>query len=370
MKICYITNTAIPSTVASAIQIVKMCEAFAKLNHKVLLITTNVIKSKYNFFNYYNVKNKFILERLKYFRSFPLGFNYYLFSFFSILKSLKYQPDLYITRNYFTCFLLTLCNKKIIMEVHHDLMMESRIVRFIVKYFGFLNNKNIIKIIAITHSVKKIYVEKYKIDETKIKVLPSGSSLKCRFRVLKNKKKLKVGYLGSLYKSRGLELIKNLAKIDQNNEYYLYGKMVNFRDIHRYSSIKNLHIFGHVPYKDVTKILPEMDILILPYVSRITVAGDVGDITDYTSPLKLFDYLTAGKIIICSNFKILKEVVKEKKNVIFIKNYKNIFAWKQEIDRIKMQEDKKIIMSKNNYNLSKEYTLDKRAVKIIKELSF
>ena len=30
MRICYLANTAIPSTNASAIQIVKMCEAFSK----------------------------------------------------------------------------------------------------------------------------------------------------------------------------------------------------------------------------------------------------------------------------------------------------------------------------------------------------
>ena len=29
----------------------------------------------------------------------------------------------------------------------------------------------------------------------------------------------------------------------------------------------------------------------MPYVSSITVAGNIGDITKFTSPLKLFDYL-------------------------------------------------------------------------------
>ena len=46
MKICYLSNSAIPSTVASSIQIVKMCEAFSELKHNVLLITTNVKKKK------------------------------------------------------------------------------------------------------------------------------------------------------------------------------------------------------------------------------------------------------------------------------------------------------------------------------------
>ena len=46
MKICYLSNSAIPSTVASSLQIVKMCEAFSELNNEVVLITTNVSKNK------------------------------------------------------------------------------------------------------------------------------------------------------------------------------------------------------------------------------------------------------------------------------------------------------------------------------------
>ena len=46
MKICYLTNSAIPSTAASSIQIVKMCEAFSQLSNDVILITTNVSNKK------------------------------------------------------------------------------------------------------------------------------------------------------------------------------------------------------------------------------------------------------------------------------------------------------------------------------------
>ena len=111
-----------------------------------------------------------------------------------------------------------------------------------------------------------------------------------------------------------------------------------------------------------------MDILILPYVSAITVAGDVGDITKYTSPLKLFDYLSAGKIILCSDYKVLKEVIDEN-NAIFVKNYKNIYSWKNEINKLSNQPQKQFIISKNNYNLSKRFTLKERAKKILKEVS-
>ena len=163
MKICYLANTSIPSTNASAIQIVKTCEILSKLKQKVLLITTNV--SDENFFYDYDVKYKFNVIKLKKFIKFPLGLKYYLFSICSVLKSFKFKPDFYITRNFFTCFLLTLFKKKTILELHHDLNMESRIVKFLVKNTNFLNFSSLIKLIAITENVKVEFIKKYNLDK-------------------------------------------------------------------------------------------------------------------------------------------------------------------------------------------------------------
>ncbi len=367
MRICYLSNSSMPSSVASSIQTVKMCEAFSKLNHNVILITTNTSNVKENIFQYYNVKSKFVFKKLAFFKKFPLGINYYLFSLFSILESLKYNPQLYITRNFFTCFLLVLLRKKIVLELHHDLDTESRIVRFLVKNFRFLNSKFVKKLVAITKGVKNEYVKKYSVNPSKIKVLPSGSSIKKKFNFYNDKKIFKIGYFGSLYKSRGFDLICNLAKIDKKNKYYLYGDTKKLNLYRIKSVVKNLYLHNYVPYREIPKKLSEMDILILPYISAITVAGDVGDVTKYTSPLKLFDYLSAGKIIICSDFKVLKEVI-NRNNAIFIKNYKNIYSWKNEINKLSNQPQKQVIISKNNYNLSKSFTLKNRAKTILKEI--
>jgi len=364
MKICYLANLAIPSSTASSTQIVKMCEAFSQLNNKVTLITTNVKIIDRDIFDFYNVKEKFEIKKMEKFNTFPLGINYYLFSFLSILESLKHKPDIYITRNFFSCFLLTLFRKKIIIELHHDISIESRIVKFLIKKLKFLNSKYIKFAIAITKGVKDEYVSKKYINDKKINVLPSGSSLVPNKIKHVKKKSFKIGYFGSLYKSRGLELIKKLAKIDKENSYYVYGNLERL-NYQRYKSyIPNLHYCNYVPYKFITKHMANMDILIIPYVSSITVAGDVGDITKFTSPLKLFDYLAAGKVIMCSDFKVLREIV-NMRNAIIVKNYKNPFSWKMELKKISLQYHKQLIMAFNNNKLSKNYTLKSRAKKIL-----
>ena len=134
------------------------------------------------------------------------------------------------------------------------------------------------------------------------------------------------------------------------------------------NSNKNIHISNYVPYRDIPKELQKMDILIMPYTSSITVAGNVGDITKFTSPLKLFDYLSVGKIIMCSDFDVLKEAINEKRNAIFIKNFTNPYAWKNEIQKLINQPYRQFIIAKNNYKLSKKYSLINRAKTILEKI--
>lgn len=369
MKICYLANSAIPSSNASSIQIVKMCESFSKLKHEVLLITTNVSNKKV--FDFYNVSSKFQIKKLKKFKTFPIGFRYYLFSIISIIESFKFKPDIYITRNFFTSFLLTILRKKNILELHHGIEIESRIVRFILKKSNFLNYKYAVRLVAITHYVKNYYIKNFNVKEKKIIVSPSGSSIKKKLfnNFQTNNKRLNIGYFGSLYKSRGVDIILKLSKIDKKNNYFIFGNLKQYKNIKIKNYNYNLYLKNYVPYKAIPENISKMDILLMPYQEKIAAAGDVGNIIDFTSPLKLFDYMACGKIIISSNVKVLKEILIENKNAIFIKNYNNVFSWKNEIEKIKFSNIKRLIISQNNFKLSKNYEIGKRAKKFLENLS-
>ena len=74
----------------------------------------------------------------------------------------------------------------------------------------------------------------------------------------------------------------------------------------------NLYFKDYVEYKNIDKELHKMDVLLMPYKNKIASGGNVGDITNFTSPLKLFDYLTTGKIIISADLPVLREVLTKK----------------------------------------------------------
>ena len=44
--------------------------------------------------------------------------------------------------------------------------------------------------------------------------------------------------------------------------------------------------------------------------------GGIGNIAKYTSPLKLFDYLAIGKLVIISDLKVFNEIVQNNKHCI------------------------------------------------------
>lgn len=355
-KINYVTFSSIPSSLPSSLQIIKTCESLSRNNYDITLIKPGTGNKKFSINKYYGLKHNVNIKEFNRFNSFPRGFNFYLYCFFCLFFILRGEKSITISRNYFICYLLILFQKKVILEIHHDTNIEGRITKFILKYSNFLNRKNLINIVAITKSVKNLFIKKYQVKSEKITVLPSGSSIRIKqLPKFHCNKRFKIGYFGSISRSKGIYTLIKLSKIDQANDYYIYGGIKKEVDkIKKGNSNKNLFLKESIPYTDLSKIMSKMDILTIPYTKNVKSAGEVDDISEYTSPLKLFDYLAVGKVIISSDLKVLREVISSK-NAYFIKNNENIFEWKKNIILAKNNKKKNFIMTRNNFRLSKKY---------------
>jgi glycosyltransferase involved in cell wall biosynthesis len=365
-QIYYITYSSIPSALPSSLQIIKTCENLKKNNYDVTLIKPGTGKKNITIKKYYGLKENIIIKEFSRFKTFPRGFNFYLYSFYCFLFIIKKKNPIIITRNYFISYLLVVFKKRVILEVHHDTNIEGRVTKFILKYLNFLNQKNLINIIAISKSVKRLFINKYNVRPEKITVLPSGSSLKIKQPlILKFNKRLKIGYFGALSPSKGINTLLRLSKIDLQNDYYIYGGSQNeISKINNKYSNKNLYLSKNIPYHKIPEAMMMMDILMIPYAKFVRSSGEVDDISNYTSPLKLFDYLAVGKIIISSNLKVLREIIGTR-NAYFVDNFENIFEWKKNIEIIKRNRTKSFIISKNNFKLSKNYKHEIRVRKYL-----
>tara|TARA_B100000965_G_scaffold406762_1_gene448206 strand:+ start:699 stop:1811 length:1113 start_codon:yes stop_codon:yes gene_type:complete len=369
MNICYISNSASPSKNASSLQIAKLCEYITKKGHSVKLILPNTGYNK-NFYNFYNINFKYKIKKLKYFTKFPVGINYYLYSIFAILKSNYSKQDLFLTRNFFTSLILSFLKKKHILEIHDDIKIEGRIIQFLVKNLKILNYNSLIKIITTTKSLKKKY-QSYGIIKDKIQVLHNASSLKSKFNISKKKKYLKIGYFGSIFKSRGIEMILKLSKLDKKNRYYIFGgTREQISNIKKNAKNKNLFFSPHISYSKVEKEIEKIDLCILPYTSKITVSGNVGDISRFTSPLKIFDYMKLGKLIICSNLPVLREILDNKKNCLMVKNFNDENEWYKIILSVSDNFTKCNRLRKNAFTYAKKFDLNWRVEKLLSIQNF
>ena len=243
-------------------------------------------------------------------------------------------------------------------------------MRFLFYNINILNSKNIVKVVAITNAVKNYLINDLKVDSNKIQVIPSASSINLKFKKLSNNKRYNIGYFGSLEESKGSKFIGKLSKLDNNNNYFIYGgtdeQVKKFEEKNKNA---NLKVSEYIPYSKIKFYLSKMDILLMPSNKRLLRSiGGVGNIAKFTSPLKLFDYMASGKLIIASDLKVFKEVIKHNENCVIINNL-NVSKWKRAINKTRENLNMYNKIKKKSYILSRQFSYLKRAEKILSNIS-
>ena len=263
--------------------------------------------------------------------------------------------------------LLIVFRKKHILEIHDDLKSGGKKISKIFRVLSLLNSSKIKKIIFITKNLHRFISNNYYFKKKNFEILPDASAIKVYNKKIYPKKNLNIGYFGSIYKSRGIDIIIKLSKLDKKNNYFIYGGNLNeISKLKIKHKKKNLIFKSQIPYSEVSKHINKMDIVLMPYTSKATSTGDIGNIINFMSPMKMFDYLSSGKLLISSDLPVLREILKHNHNSFLIKNYYNIFEWKKCIDNYNVNNLSKLfIMRKNAQELMKSLSWTNRAKKII-----
>ena len=105
----------------------------------------------------------------------------------------------------------------------------------------------------------------------------------------------------------------------------------------------------------------------MPYANEVFVRAKNINTANYCSPLKMFDYLAAGKIIMSSKLDGICEILKHKKNAIIVKKYHKD-DWIVELNNLLKNKYNIKKLSKNSLATAKKNTWNRRVKKII-ELS-
>ena len=374
MKILYISKSIIPSRTANSIHVMKMCQAFADNGHEVVLLAPDV-KNHYekdieDIYEYYGTRKNFNIKKLYHPNQKFGAFLYTLAIFFYLFINKKF--DLVYGRFLHGVYVATWLNNKVIYESHAP-TFDKKNHRLIV-FKNLIKSKYFIKMVVISEALKNMYLEKRYLSNTKIQIAHDGADEVVNFdrkiNLLGHKENLKVGYVGHLYKGKGMEVIASLAnKLDDDMEIHIIGGLE--KDIKFWKSkinSKNIFFYGFIPHKEVSSYINALDVCLLPNQKIVLAHGSESskefmNISDFTSPLKLFEYMSHRKPIIASDLPVIREVLNEKNSILL--KCDDIDLWINSIKNLKNLKNRDLIANQalsDFYN----YSWKNRALLVLK----
>jgi len=180
----------------------------------------------------------------------------------------------------------------------------------------------------------------------------------------------KVGYVGHLYKGKGMEIISAIAPRCGWATFHIVGGTPS--DIGYWTSklaqCPNIVFHGYVPHAATRAYLAEMDVVLAPYLRNVQGQGGGRNIAEGMSPLKLFEYMAHGKPVVASDLPAIREVLRDSVNSVLV-SPDNPSDWVKALLRLrenKVLRDQIGLQAKADF-LAK-YSRIARATNILKEI--
>jgi len=350
-KIYYVAELNLPNTSAYSIHVMKMCEAIKKLGFNPSLITISN-HSLYKTLKNYNIDCKFnIISVFKNHIQMNLLMRL-IFTFKILIRNFE-KESFFISRSINFAMIAAAINKKVILELHHEITGFSKIIYYFLKKLSLIDNLNYI---FLHKNLNKIY----KIPKDKFIVLDDAVKIESFKNFRSNKYRNTCVYIGSFFKGKGVEQILRLAELDHDIKFHIYGEKKNLN----YLKIpKNVKILDHISYSKIPKILSKYNIALMPYQKKVKGKSSLW-LERYMSPLKMFDYMAARMIIVASDLAVYKHILKNNYNCQLLKvnDDKN---WIKKINLIFKNLKKFNKLRDNAKKTAQKYTWNKRCQRII-----
>ena len=177
-------------------------------------------------------------------------------------------------------------------------------------------------------------------------------------------------YTGHLYAGRGIELIIDLARQAPEYSFWVVGGYQG--DVDRFrvqtADIPNITITGFVSPNRVWDYLCAGDVLLMPYANRVAVSGGGGDTSKFASPMKMFEYMAAGRPILASTLPVLQEVLHHGQNALLLP-YDDPQAWVDALRALHADGALADSLGRQARHDVRQYTWERRAKRILDEVA-
>lgn len=315
MKICYVTSLRLPTERPHGYAVAKMCESFAKNGHDVTLVSPD--KSSFmgkDLFGYYGITHRFAHLRVRsldlLYRHDSKGAFSYWIDFLSYAlglavfgrKLLKDADIIYVREPYLALFM---SRRKTILELH-TLPVRSLLLRNLIR--------SVLRVNAISHGLAEDVTSFSRRRD--IAVIPDAVDA-ARFAtdMPRTHARLMLGlpeanpiaaYTGNFYAWKGVDTLADAAKLLPDVQVVLVGGTDEY-DYQRIAAkaavVPNLTARRFEDASRMPAYLAAADVLVIPNAKGTAISER------HTSPLKLFEYMAAGRPIVASDLPSLKEIL-------------------------------------------------------------
>jgi glycosyltransferase involved in cell wall biosynthesis len=318
----------------------KMCQALTELGVEVTLFAPNLkagvelgIRDVYG---YYGVTPAFQIAYVSWLKW--LG-RAYVSGFFTVLRVIGGRYDLALARCLPSAFFAALFNVPVIFEYHQPIKDSGRLSKVNEYLFKqLIRRKSFLGFVAITHSLNNHFVAHYPELAGRVLVASDGADpFPQQVEVLtlpRSPGRIQVGYVGQLYSGKGMEIVSQLCQVASFADFHVVGGLQ--ADIEKWKAeitAENISFHGFVPHAQTPSYIAAFDVLLLPNQNKITWHKAGGDIGQWTSPLKMFEYMSAGKPIISSDLPVLREILQDDVNALLCPP-EDIDAWVSALKRL------------------------------------
>lgn len=374
MKVVYISDSIFPSRSASSIQVMKMCETISRQGHALTLIVPTLRDRNTqagDVFTFYGVDSLFRFER----HSFPILLGRILgsviYAWVSARAASRTHPDVVYGRFLPACWLTALRGVPTIFEAHvpPTTQRPGWLVNLLFRWWTRAKgNKGVV---AISSALATCLETEF--GSTKVVVAHDAADVvQCvrNNQITNTDHRLQVGYIGQLYKGKGMELIEQLVRRCPSMRFHIVGGSDSDIQYWKQSlaDAENITFYGHVQHEDTETLRQKCDVLIAPYQPEVRVFGGGKNVAPWMSPLKIFEYMASGKAIVCSDLPVLREVLSHEETALLCDPLK-LEEWERALKRLAADLELRISLGGAAMRVhAKLYTWDARVEKVFGQI--
>jgi len=309
MRIVCVSLSKIPSDTANSIQVMKVCQAFGQLGHEVILLVPGPRPKDLlpaTLLRHYGLQTLFTIEWL------PVR-QRRMFPWTAATRARRLGADLLYAWPIQSAVLGLLAGQPSMLELH-DIPRG---------YFGplwlqlFLTMPGRKRLLPITDALRRALnlpaaqtvTAPDGVDLERYSFLPIPAAARSELNLPDARTVLCTGHL---YAGRGADIFLTLAgKFPATSFVWVGGRPDDVATWRKCAvDLANVTFTGFVPNDRIPLYQSSADILLMPYERTIATSSG-GNTANICSPMKMFEYMAAGRAILTSDLPVLHEVLDE-----------------------------------------------------------